>query len=422
MKEKLTVTNVKNFHPKAERYDVFDTDISGFGLRVNTSGTKKFFLMYRNSEGKKIRYTIGRYGSISFSQAKGIAQQMMAKVVQGFDIQADKLQPRIEARARADMLTLRQFIDLHYEAWCKQHRKNPLKALRNIKSAFLPRFGDTVLEEISILEVEKWSTVRLAGGIKPSTVNRYINDLKGILGKAIEWKIISLNPLKGLAALKIDQSPNVRYLNIDEEKRLRNAMLERDNEIKAARARTIKHRLVRAKSLLPDLSKFKYPDYLSPMILTSINTGLRRGELFGLKVFQINFEDKLLTVIGDNSKNGQTRYIPLNEECFDVLRSWIKDTKNINNKQAYVFSSEDGKPFDNVDKAWRTLVKGKAKIADFRWHDMRHHFASKLVLAGVDLYTISSLLGHSDVETTKRYAHIAPEHKARAVNLLKWKG
>jgi hypothetical protein len=114
MKEKLTVSNIKTFQFLSLRYDVFDTDLSG--LRVKTSGTKKF-------RRQKIRYPIGKYGSITLVQAKEIAQKMMTKVIQGVDIQQENRQFFIEAKNRAQIPTFANFIKQHYEDCCKQHRK-----------------------------------------------------------------------------------------------------------------------------------------------------------------------------------------------------------------------------------------------------------------------------------------------------------
>jgi site-specific recombinase XerD len=82
-----------------------------------------------------------------------------------------------------------------------------------------------------------------------------------------------------------------------------------------------------------------------------------------------------------------------------------------------VFSNKNDERFDTIKKGWKTILDA-AKIKNFRWHDLRHHFASRLVMSDVDLNTVRELLGHSDMTMTLRYAHLAPEHKANAVEKL----
>lgn len=104
----------------------------------------------------------------------------------------------------------------------------------------------------------------------------------------------------------------------------------------------------------------------------------------------------------------------MNDEAFDTLEKWCEQNSHQNN---LIFPNKDGDKFDNVKKAWAGLLK-TAGMANFRWHDMRHHFASRLVMSGVDLNTVRELLGHSDIKMTLRYAHLVPEHKAEAVAKL----
>ncbi|MNE60355.1 site-specific tyrosine recombinase XerC [compost metagenome] len=96
-----------------------------------------------------------------------------------------------------------------------------------------------------------------------------------------------------------------------------------------------------------------------------------------------------------------------------MLEEWKKLAEN----SRYVFPSQAGGRLEDVKSAWLNLLE-RAKIADFRWHDMRHDFASRLVMAGVPLNTIRDLLGHSDIKMTLRYAHLAPGTKAAAVELI----
>lgn len=152
------------------------------------------------------------------------------------------------------------------------------------------------------------------------------------------------------------------------------------------------------------------------MIRTSINTGIRQWELFTLTWGQINFVNKILTINPENSKNEKFRRIPLNDEALKVLVQW-KEQSPSTAEDELIFPSSEGSAFDNVKSSWSHLLKD-AEICNFRWHDLRHTFASKLAMAGVDLNTIRELLGHRDLKTTLRYAHLGPNTLASAVAKL----
>jgi integrase len=227
------------------------------------------------------------------------------------------------------------------------------------------------------------------------------------------WGLIKEHPLEKLKLLKSDRSGKIRYLTSEEEISLREAAIKREERIKTGRESGNEWRKERSNTLLPDLCHLTFTDHLRPMILLSINTGMRRGELFSLKWENVNLEQALLTIEGSYAKSGKTRHIPLNTEALHALKAWRKQTNTID----LVFPSKDGKRFDTVKKGWASILE-LAEIKNFRWHDMRHHFASKLVMAGVDLNTVRELLGHSEMTMTLRYAHLAPEHKASAVEKL----
>jgi integrase len=150
-------------------------------------------------------------------------------------------------------------------------------------------------------------------------------------------------------------------------------------------------------------------------VLVALNTGLRQGEIFNLDWLDVDLVGAQLTVRGAGAKSGQTRHVPLNSEAVAVLTAWRASAT-----PGYVFpgraDGENGR-LDNITKAWLHAVKA-AKLETFRFHDLRHTFASKLVMAGVDLNTVRELLGHATLKMTLRYAHLAPEHKAAAVQKL----
>lgn len=404
MKIRLTNSNVEKLKPEEQRYEVWDTLFKGLHIRVSPSGEKVWYLHYR-IDGKRKKYRIGR--DLTVAQAREIAKIKSGEVANGSDIQAQ----RNDLRKQANAHTLKTFLEQPYSEWRHANRKRANETVDRLKTQFYDQFENTKLEEITVWNVEKWKTARLKTGIKPTTINRDIAELKSLLSKAVEWDVISEHPIKRVKPAKIDRNPIVRYLSTDEEKRLRDNLLIRDKLIKSKRRSANQWRKERGYTPYPSLFNQTYPDHLTPMVLLSINTGLRRGEIFHLNWESINFNTKTLTVNGGKAKAGQTRHIPLNDEAILTLTKWG------NKNNGLVFPNKDGDPLDNIKKSWGSLLKD-AKITKFRWHDLRHHFASSLVMVGVDLNTVRELLGHADIRTTLRYAHLAPEHKAEAVNLL----
>jgi integrase len=270
------------------------------------------------------------------------------------------------------------------------------------------------LPDLTSFTIEKWRTDRLKGRDgkkpKPATVNSHLTMLKAALAKAVAWKLLATHPLADVKPITADKTGRVRYLTPEEETRLRAVLTARDERDQRRRDRANTWR--RARGYAP------YPadgaDHLTSIVLLALNTGLRKGEIFGLRWTDVDLMRAQVTVRGDGAKSGQTRYVPLNGEALDVLRSWQRTT----DRRGYVFPGRaEGEPLDDVKKAWLPVVKA-AKLTNFTFHDLRHTFASKLVMQGVDLNTVRELLGHADLTMTLRYAHLAPEHKAAAVAKL----
>lgn len=268
--------------------------------------------------------------------------------------------------------------------------------------------------EISVKQIEKWRTLKLKNNMKPSTINRCVNSLRAVLSKAVEWEVIEEHPLRKLKALTLDSAPKVRFLSDLEEMNLHNALSARDSELKQARQRGNQHRKERGYELMADLSGCAYADRMTPLVMLSLKTGMRRGELFDVEWQNINFAQKVITATAETTKSKRTRHIPLSPIALNVLEHWRKQSPN---KIGRVFPADNGGRLDNVRKSWASILEA-AEISAFRWHDMRHDFASKLVMKGVPLNTVRELCGHSNLNTTLRYAHLAPDHKADAVALI----
>ena len=149
---------------------------------------------------------------------------------------------------------------------------------------------------------------------------------------------------------------------------------------------------------------------LRPIIVLALFTGFRRGEIFNLKWRDIDFRRNIITLL--DTKNGEKREVPMNEQVKTAL---IRVRKHPESE--YIFCGQDGKPCHDIRKSFFTLLN-KSGIKDFRFHDLRHTFASHLVMSGVDLNTVRELMGHKDMTMTLRYSHLAQSHKQRAVDLL----
>ncbi|KXI26790.1 site-specific integrase [Paraglaciecola hydrolytica] len=408
VKAKISNSTVKTLKPSDKRLN--DTDISGFHARITDNGKIKYYLFYRLN-GKQVNYLLGADGQITPAQARDLAKDKIAEVTKGIDVQAVKKDAKEQVKL-SKLSTLLAFVDQKYAPWLTtRNPKTAKQAIHNLKVAF-PNFLNLQLSAITAWEVEKWRSDKKAADLKPASINRRLNTLKGCLSRAVEWEIIDGHDLNKVKALKVDNS-KVRYLDKGEELRLREALRARDAKIKEQRNSANKFREERNYEQLHDLSINTFADYLEPIVLLAMNTGMRRGEILSLEWQNVDLTNRNLTIISDNAKSGKTRHIPLNTEAFQTLNNWKLDSGSL----GALFKGQNGKPLLEIRKSWETVLD-MAKIENFRFHDLRHHFASRLVMASVDLNTVRELLGHSDLTMTLRYAHLAPEHKAAAVNLI----
>ena len=401
MRSIISSSLLAKLSPTAKPFEIRDTRLKGFLLRVQPSGLMTYYVEYARAK----RVVIGPSTLIPLERARANAKTILAQVYQGKDPAA--------ARARAATYTFRQFVENAYAPWASANIRTAGATVARLKASFAD-FDGQKLSDLSSWQIEQWRVKRLKSGVKSSTANRELDDLKSVLAKAVVWGVLERNPSTSVKRFKIDSNPVVRYLSTEEEARLRRALKDRDDRLRKERTSANGWRAERGYPLMLDLSEHAFADHIHPMVLLSLNTGLRQGELFGLAWNDVDLINANLTVRGDNAKSGKTRHVPLNAEASDILRLW---RSRWNSANGLIFPSVDGRRFDNVSKAWSAILL-QAGITTFRWHDMRHTFASRLVMLGVDLNTVRELLGHADYKMTLRYAHLAPEHKAAAVAKL----
>lgn len=228
---------------------------------------------------------------------------------------------------------------------------------------------NTHIQNITQQEIEKY-IFRRRREVKPATINREISALKHMYKKAEEWSFTVYNPTSKIRKLR-EENIRTRYLTDDERNNLLNACAEG-------------------------------PWYLQPIVLIAINTGMRRGEILSLKWEDVDMKNHVIKIM--KSKSGKKREIPMNAILKDLFAS-------IEHSEGTIF------PVNEFKRAWGSALK-KAGISNLRFHDLRHEFASQLVMAGVDIKTVQEFLGHSNLKMMMRYAHVSEGHKQEAVERL----
>lgn len=413
MRAKLTSRVARSLGPRAGAYDCRDTHLVGFLLRVEPSGHKSWFLQYRTREGRQTRTKLGSWPGLSAEGARMLALQQSAEAAQGVDLVRAKRLARSE-HAKAAGKTLGVFIDQHYEPWARGHLRSAEFQLARLRSDFRS-WLDRSMEDLHAFAAEGIRLTWRREGKQPSTINRNVQRLRAVLSRAVEMGVLNQHPLSGLKPMRVDKTARVRFLDRLEESRLRRALADRETRLSQARIRYNTWRTARGLSPLPCRDGFNL-DYVRPLVLLAINSGLRRGELLNLRWRDVNLAARMLTVQASTSKSGRTRRVPLNAEALGLLDNWRQRRPTAHSDQL-VFAARDGSRIGRIDKAWRAVTKS-ANLEDFRFHDCRHHFASRLAQAGVDLYTIKELLGHAEIAMTERYAHLAPENLRAAVERI----
>ena len=387
--------------PKDKPFEIRDSDLRGFILRIQPTGTKTFYCEW--ARGKRSR--IGDAHLMTVTRARDIARERISGAKKG-----EVPEPQI----RGGKPTLKKFIEEQYAPWTETHHKSGRTNADRLLTSF-DEFLATRIDQLTAWRAEKWKAARKAAGLQPSTINRDVLMLKAVLNKAVEWGSLESNPMANVKAIKGAEKVRDRHLTLVEEKRLYAALEARNKRMQEGRLSGNKWRQEREYELYPMIHSDDFADYLYPMVIVSINTGLRYGELSSLTWANTTLTDSpFVTVEAAHAKSSKVRHVPLNQKAVETLKKWRLQQGD---ETGLVFKSPAGGRIRSVRTSWKRILKDSG-IKDFRWHDLRHHFASKLVMAGVDLNTVRELLGHGSLHMTLRYAHMAPEHKAAAVALL----
>jgi integrase len=318
-------------------------------------------------KGQRIRESIGP----SRKDAEKIIAKKKTEIVEN---------KYLDIRKEPDPIKFHEFAK-EYLAYAKTNKKTSTCTRElYIMRSFDKEFEGKYIHEITAWQIEAWKSKR-SKTCKVATVNRELALLKHMFSMAVKpWKKLKESPVRDVKRLK-GETKRVRYLMPDE-----------------------------IQILLPNCDGL-LRGILKPLVTVALHTGARKGELQNLKWPQVNLEQGIISLL--DTKNGERRDIPMNETVKATLKAMERTSE-------FVFPSRNGKRIDDA-KVQISFCKAieRSGIEDFHFHDLRHTFASNLVMQeGVDLNDVRELLGHKKMEMTLRYAHLSPKHRGKVVSIL----
>lgn len=289
---------------------------------------------------------------------------------------ADKMHQLINTKGSAgsSSITFRQMSGLYLENYSKTNKSSYWRDeifLRHTNAYF----GDLALEEITPLHIENYKAKRKEE-VSDSTVNRELAFIRQVFNKAIAWRKTDSNPMKDVKFFKEPQG-RTRYLEKDEIDKL-------------------------LKACIPTLR---------PIVITAFNTGMRKEEILSLKWDQVDLNHNIITLC--KTKNGETRHVYVNSYMHEMLENLKKKAK-----QEYVFTSSQGRRYAKKMRSVFCNAIKKAGLEGFRFHDLRHTFASHMAMSGAGPMQIMEGLGVKSIRMVQRYTHLSRGHTMQAVEKL----
>ena len=412
---KLTARSMADFTKSAKSGSrLWDTEIKGFHARMRDSKVT-FNLFYRSTEGNQRTLTIGKYPALTPDQAKEIARQMMGRIASGEDVQATKKQTKAEEQQKQQQ-TLGAFIDEVYTPYQEQRKKSGGDTIGMLKKHFVSWLGKP-MGEITRKDVQAWQREKEKSGLAFQTIKRVYGALKTCLNYAVKVESIEGHQLEKCQLEKphlteselITAGSERRYLDDSEIEGLFAGIEAYQEEKRAQRRNSRAH----GKAHLPDFDKVEYVDHVAPFILTMYYTGFRPGDLLGLRWEHVNLTFKTIrkTIEKTAHHQAEPRTFPISSKAVEVLETWHKQEGKPQN--GYVFTNPiTGKRFDKgaMQKPWAKIREKGGLPENLQMYTLRHNFASKMILSGADLMTVSKLMAHTSIETTiQHYGHLKPD-------------
>jgi integrase len=365
--------------------EIFDSELRGFYVDVLASGRKSFRVRYRFEKRLRI-VTLGSTSLITADEARHLATQIIRSAKAGND-------PNIETQHHKGP-TVQEFFVEKYLPYVKSYKRSWDTDESMIRNHLVTKLGGKRMSAISPPDVAVFVELMKAANYAPGTCNRALVLLRYGFELALRWKVpgIESNPVKEIKNLK-DDNKIERFLTQDQTVSLLAAVRQSESEM------------------------------LQHIVLFLIYTGARKREVLDAKWQDIDWSQKSWRI--PKTKSGKIRHVPLSSGALELLESLkgavlaqSADAKAYLDTSKPIFANpKTGEPYVSFFYSWNS-ARIRAGLPDLRVHDLRHSFASFLVNAGRSLYEVQELLGHADIRTTSRYAHLSRERLFAAVEAV----
>jgi integrase len=340
---------------------------------TNVSPGKGTYLLRYKSSGRTKYIKIGRTYEISLVDAKKKALQLKAEITTGRD-------PRQDKKDKQAVPTLTAFMEDYYFPYVRPRKRTAYKDEELFRLRLKKAFGDLKLNQITRHQIQAFHTAVREDGLAPASCDHYLKLLRHSLNLAVDWGLLDRNQAAGVKQYNEDNKIE-RYLNEDELKRLLKVL------------HTNKNRTV------------------CQIALFLLSTGARLNEALSARWEYVDKEHRVWRIPAADSKSRHMRSAPLNESAIAVLEQL--DTAG---KYEHLFiNRKTSRPYTTIYKTWES-IRDEAGLPRLRLHDLRHSAASYMAQAGVSLYVIQQVLGHSNPSVTQRYAHLSAETLLNAAN------
>ncbi len=279
-------------------------------------------------------------------------------------------------------ITLNRFWRENYLPHAEEYKRSVWRD-KQLYTRIAPQFGHMLIKEVTRLQVQQFQRKLSAEGLSPATVNHHLQLMRRLLNLAVEWAFLDRNVLQRIKLLHVDNR--------------REAFLTESQVVDLVEVlKTDDNRLV------------------CMIVLFLLSTGARLREGLSVEWDHLDIENAIWKIPGSNSKSKRTKHIPLSDSALWALKAVARREGS-----PFVFASPvTGKAFTGISRTWYKLRRKAGLPSNFRIHDLRHSFASRLVSAGESLYVVQQMLGHADPRTTQRYAHLSMDVQRRAANLV----